>query len=121
MVPFDWREYLKLAKELAGLQGSGYSQEAAERSAVSRAYYAAFCWARNYAEKNLAFTPQGTADDHKRLREHLSRRGHKKLASDLNRLRGWRNKCDYDDDVSNLLQLVSDIIKVAEEVIGLCK
>jgi hypothetical protein len=54
-MPFDWREYLNLARQLAGLQGSDYSQEAVERSAVSRAYYAAFCWARNYAEKNLGF------------------------------------------------------------------
>jgi RNA-splicing ligase RtcB len=54
-MPFDWREYLNLARQLAGLQGSDYSQEAVERSAVSRAYYAAFCWARNYAEKNRGF------------------------------------------------------------------
>jgi EAL domain-containing protein (putative c-di-GMP-specific phosphodiesterase class I) len=40
-VGFDWREYIELARELAGLRGSGYSQEAAERSAVSRAYFEA--------------------------------------------------------------------------------
>ncbi len=37
-MPFDWREYLELAKGLVGQVGAGYSLETAERSAVSRAY-----------------------------------------------------------------------------------
>ena len=40
---FDWLEYFNLAKELAET-----SKEAELRSAVSRAYYSAFCLARNY-------------------------------------------------------------------------
>lgn len=40
---FDWEEYFNLAKELAGT-----TEEAKLRSAVSRAYYSAFCLARNY-------------------------------------------------------------------------
>jgi len=36
-MPFDWKQYLSLADEL-----SKRSEEAALRSAVSRAYYAAF-------------------------------------------------------------------------------
>ena len=40
---FDWVEYLNLAKDLADHKGN----EAALRSAISRAYYAAFCKARN--------------------------------------------------------------------------
>jgi uncharacterized protein (UPF0332 family) len=119
-MPFDWREYLELARELAGLRGSGYSQETADRSAVSRAYYAAFCWARNYAEAKLGFRSQKTADDHKLLREHLKRQGHQELASDLNRLRVWRNNCDYDDDVPNLRQQASNSIRLAEKVIQQC-
>jgi uncharacterized protein (UPF0332 family) len=121
MMPFDWREYLDLARELAGLQGSGYSQEAAERSAVSRAYYAAFCWARNYAEKNLGFQPEGKPSDHAKLREHLQKKGYPELASGLNKLREWRNACDYDDQVSKLHQQVSSSLKVADKIIQRCK
>jgi uncharacterized protein (UPF0332 family) len=120
-VPFDWREYLELARELAGLRGSGYSPEAAERSAVSRAYYAAFCWARNYAEKNLGFEPKGKPSDHAKLRGHLQKKGHPELASDLNKLRGWRNACDYKDQVSQLRQQVSSSIKVADKIIQRCR
>jgi uncharacterized protein (UPF0332 family) len=118
---FDWREYLELARELAGLRGSGYSQEAADRSAVSRAYYAAFCWARNYAEAKLGFKPQKGPDDHKRLREHLKRQRHQMLASHLNKLRGWRNECDYDDQVPQLRQRVSVSIEVADKIIQGCR
>jgi uncharacterized protein (UPF0332 family) len=120
-VPFDWREYLELARELAGLQGSGYSPEAAERSAVSRAYYAAFCWARNYAQKNLGFQPDGKPSDHTKLREHFQNKGYLELASGLNKLREWRNACDYDDQISQLHQQVSSSIKVAEKIIQRCR
>ena len=116
-MPFDWREYLELARELSGLRGSSYSQEAAERSAVSRAYYAAFCWARNYAEKSLGFKPKRDPRDHVELRDHLRNQGYPELASDLNKLRGWRNACDYDDQVSQLHQQVSCSIKVADKII----
>lgn len=120
-MPFDWREYLELARELIGRAGSGYSEEAAKRSAVSRAYYAAFCWARNYAEANWGFRRTGGAEDHKRLREHLRRQSRMQLASNLNRLREWRNTCDYDDEVPNLGRFVQSAIRIAGKVIRECR
>jgi uncharacterized protein (UPF0332 family) len=46
---FDWNEYLRLAQSLAEDEG-----DAARRSAVSRAYYAAFNRARAFnVEKQL--------------------------------------------------------------------
>ncbi len=118
-MPFDWPEYLELAKDLAGLQSSGYSREAAERSAVSRAYYAAFGQARNYAMQNLNFQPGGTAADHGTLRNCL-RRSKPQVAADLNRLRQWRNACDYDASVPNLSQLVRNSITLAGNIIQAC-
>ena len=50
MNEFDWREYLNLAKFLLDLKSSRISKEALYRCAVSRAYYSAFCWERNYAD-----------------------------------------------------------------------
>jgi uncharacterized protein (UPF0332 family) len=50
MNEFDWREYLNLARFLLYLESLGISKEALYRCAVSRAYYSAFGWARNYAE-----------------------------------------------------------------------
>jgi hypothetical protein len=118
---FDWREYLELAKSLAGMQGAGYSQEAAERSAVSRAYYAAFGCARDYAENALGFIPQGGSEDHRRLREHLRQQGLLRLASDLNRLRAWRNACDYERRVPQLTNYVRSSLQVASAVIQECQ
>jgi uncharacterized protein (UPF0332 family) len=119
---FDWREYLELAKDLAGQRGAGYtSSEAAWRSAVSRAYYSAFCWVRNYAEVKLGFQMKQTADDHRSLREHLKRRGKKQVASRLNRLREWRNACDYNDKVDDLGHCVSTAIEFATKIIEECR
>lgn len=118
---FDWKEYLELAKSLLGQANTSYSSEAAERSAVSRAYYAAFCLVRNYAESNLGFRRRNTAQDHQLLRDHLMR-GRKTagLASRLGKLRRWRNHCDHDDEVSNLAHYVQNAIRIAEEVIQKC-
>jgi hypothetical protein len=58
---FDWREYLKLAQFLqTQISSSNHSPgfvEACQRAAISRAYYAAFCTARNYAryQENAEF------------------------------------------------------------------
>jgi uncharacterized protein (UPF0332 family) len=122
---FNWQEYLELAKELAGLQRSEYSRECAYRSAVSRAYYSAFCWCRNYAEKHSGFKPTGEAKDHKYLREYLRKLGKDwgKIASKLDKLRRWRNKCDYDNDLNNidLEGMVYQSIEISQEIIEKCK
>lgn len=44
---FNWSEYLDLAQQLAGKAPISATQESRLRSAISRAYYAAFIQARN--------------------------------------------------------------------------
>jgi len=44
-VPFDWREYVQLARKLAG-ESVTCIAEAEYRSGVSRAYYGAYCYAQ---------------------------------------------------------------------------
>lgn len=71
-MPFDWKHYLELARELAQPSASEPGQREAELwTAISRAYYAAFCHARNYSRDWLNFRPNNTADDHGRLKAHL--------------------------------------------------
>ncbi len=114
---FDWRDFLALAKTLqAGL--GGVTTEASTRSAVSRAYYAAFCHARNYAVSNLSFRAGQNVDDHMRIRSHLSGRGMLEVSRRLNQLRQWRNSCDYDDTVLNLGRIVGSAIHEAEAVLN---
>jgi len=114
---FDWLSYLELARELARQGNASHLREAANRSAVSRAYYAAFCFCRNYAEQHLGFQRSSLAAEHAQLRKHLSRHNHGRVASNLNRLRQWRNQCDYDDSVNRLHQMVRDSIRLAEQVV----
>ena len=95
---FNWHDYLDLARLLQGQGASGVLQEAAFRSAVGRAYFAAFCFVRNYARDHLHFQPRHDADDHGRLRAFLRKGKTRRLADKLDRLRQWRNASDYLDD-----------------------
>jgi hypothetical protein len=122
-MPFDWREYLDLAKYLqAQAQTGTIPVEAALRSAVSRGYYAAFGHGYAYATTYLQFLgsskPEDKSQDHGRLRNHLWQRRRAQVAQKLDNLRRWRNACDYEPDLVNtdLNRLVDDAIRAAEYV-----
>jgi uncharacterized protein (UPF0332 family) len=120
-MPFDWKEYLNLAKSLQNKQWNVYSQEAAFRSAVSRAYYAAFCHARNFIRDREDFIPYNNTIDHSRVRKHFERQRKFDISDNLNELRRWRNRCDYEDTVNDLSDLLEDAIQNAQEVIDKLK
>ncbi len=103
---FDWKEYLALAHSLRQHAAAGSNQEAALRSAVSRAYYAAFCHARNYARDRHGLKLSYTGDDHFRVKQHFSTRREKGVAVKLDLLRQCRNKCDYEDSVADVATLL---------------
>ena len=67
---------------------------------MSRAYYGAFCHARNYARDKLDFRPRNDTDDHGRLHARLKKGKLQGLSVKLERLREWRNGCDYDDQLA---------------------
>ncbi len=115
---FDWREYLNLARFLSGNAEMNFAPEAAFRSAMSRAYYAAFCHARNYARYHQGFVPTHTAKDHTRVREYFQKLEMNEIATRLDSLRKWRNNSDYDDTVSNISIMLSSAIKEAEKVVN---
>ena len=117
-MPFDWRQYLNLAGFLQGGAGGAVDVEAALRSAVSRAYYAAFCHARNYARDNQNFVLTGSPRDHALVRAHFSGRNEYQLAEWLDMLRRWRNGCDYDDTVQNLPQMAGAAVGRAQDVLN---
>ena len=115
---FDWREYLNLALFLQR-QRNSFTQEAAYRCAVSRAYYAAFCYARNYARDRQGYSPKYAGEDHQFVRNHFRDRGMVKIARMLDRLRHWRNSCDYDDSVPNISSIIKKAINDAQQIINL--
>ena len=116
---FDWTEYLKIARfvQSQGNKRAQISAEAAQRCAVSRAYYAAFCYARNYARDNYKFQPHNKPDDHRNLQEFYVGISKNEVADALLRLRQWRNKCDYDDRVTKLPMISAGAITNAQYVI----
>lgn len=118
---FDWSEYLKLAQELAGHIASPVSQEAKLRSSVSRAYYAAFCSARNYLSDTEGRMIPSTGQAHVYVRNEFkssSDRRRKSIGEDLNRLRVRRNKVDYEDSVRGLSSMVIMTLTLAQQVIS---
>lgn len=117
---FDWKEYFNLALFLQG-KTKKYTQEASFRCAVSRAYYAAFCYARNYARDQHGFDPNYDYDDHNLVREHFRDWEMANISDWLLRLRQWRNNCDYQDTVSNVSRLCTSAISQAQKVFDALK
>jgi uncharacterized protein (UPF0332 family) len=115
---FDWSEYLKLAQELV----EGDTNEEKQRSAISRAYYAAFCYARNYLKNYLDFKPRREENEHQAVSEKFKDYDPKnrkmiQIGNDLSRLRSDRNNADYDDTVMNLRSKAKLALKLAKNII----
>ncbi|MFO0969947.1 MAG: hypothetical protein U0793_30710 [Gemmataceae bacterium] len=98
-MPFDWQGYVALARDLERQAGAAPEPESLQRSAVSRAYFGAYCHARNYAKNFLEFAAREDADDHGRLRAHLKGKRRKGDADRLEQLRQLRNEADYLDEL----------------------
>jgi len=111
-MPFDWKQYLSFADEL-----SKRSEEAALRSAVSRAYYAAFCTARNHLRVKGEQIPD-SEQTHKVVWESFQRRGKTYAAVYQNgvRLRSRRRQADYEDEIKDLSNLVTEALRDAKNV-----
>ena len=119
----DWSEYFNLAKELAET-----SKEAELRSAVSRAYYSAFCLARNYLRDiqqypRLWRNKTYEINAHKYVAEKFIYNQSKsqimrEIGKDLSRLRKMRNKADYEDSMFNLKREARTALMLAQNIIS---
>jgi hypothetical protein len=104
-VSFDWSEYLNLANALAGPTSNPSTDEAQLRSAISRAYYANYCIARNHLREKEAHTIPW-ADAHKYVIDQFRNspdRARRDLGNDLNRLKISRHLADCEDEYPGLL------------------
>ncbi len=117
---FNWSEYLTLAQELAG-RVAGSSQEARFRSAISRAYYGAFCSTKNYL-KNHDYDIPKSGEAHKVVRDILANmKGQifKQIESNLARLWKDRKNADYEDQFPGVLdKTTKKDLYFAQEVIN---
>jgi len=119
---FDWVDYLHLAKELNQIKKEEERVECRKRSAVSRAYYAAF-----QVAFNLGFDFYDEFREEYELEESNSGKHEfvskwfefhqPRIGLELKNLRIWRNQCDYDNDVENLDKLVEDGLNKSNKII----
>jgi uncharacterized protein (UPF0332 family) len=119
---FDWADFLTFADVLLREPNSPGPGEASLRSAISRAYYAAFCSARNFARDREGLMPHRTPRDHQRIMAHFQMapdRTRRKIGIDLSRLRDNRNRADYDDVlVGEPISLAQSSIDIARNVLN---
>jgi uncharacterized protein (UPF0332 family) len=110
------RDLLEVADDLLG-----GLKEAHWRSAVSRAYYAAFHEARRLL-RQCGFAAPKSEQAHAYLWLRLSNCGHPDLAHagvELNDLRSQRNWADYDFDLSMDQSTAADFVQAARDVVSL--
>jgi hypothetical protein len=111
---FDWSEYLDLAAEFARRRGD----PAAERSAISRAYYAAFHLASaRFVAAGERLTLLG--DDHVLVWDWFlasSDRRMRAIGANGKRLRRWRRAADYESVYPGLSADVPIAVTLARRV-----
>jgi len=109
---FPWREYRTLAEALIRARNTFAPPEARYRAAISRAYYAAYCAARNHARDSEGYMPVPTGRDHSLVAEHYqtgASRTHHKIGQILQRLILDRHLADYDDHIGGNLRTMAQV------------
>jgi uncharacterized protein (UPF0332 family) len=121
---FDWYQYLVLAEYLYDNRDTLPDREACLRAAISKAYYAAFCSARNYARDFDRLDLDESAQDHGSVKKHYIRAPdpkNRQVGNFLDRLRDLRNQADYSDTVDRLEDLAKVAISQSKQVHTLLK
>lgn len=114
----DWSDYLTLARELAKQDGDAY-----QRSAVSRAYYAVFCTARDKLDGIGDFNPPKCGSNHIYLWNRLATDPYNVMwVRDHGQdLRDKRVDADYERYIDNLPSFVEDAMILAEDLADFLK
>lgn len=109
----DWSTYLELARDLAS-----HNTEAHKRSAVSRAYYAMFCTARDKLDVLGEFNPPRCGSDHIYLWNVFAEEPYNSIwVRDLGqRLRDARVQADYEKHILNVSHLAQGALLDAEDL-----
>jgi hypothetical protein len=117
-MPFDWKAFVDLARQLGAQSNDAANSEARLRTALSRTYFGAYGQSRKYATEFLQFQPREDVDDHGRLRAHLKSKRRSGDSDRLDLLRQWRNQADYVDDFGplDLKDMLTKAIEMAERI-----
>ena len=126
---FDWNEYLEVAKNLKAStdgQPKNNFNEAQQRSAISRAYYAVYHLAVDYAKAHLGYVEsrRGQNQFHSDIRAVYQRQfgnpDHQEVRKMLMRLHTARVNSDYKSEgLGNTESLLGSIILEADRIKGI--
>ena len=114
---FDWADFLTLAKQLRA-----NSDEASKRSAISRAYYAAFGESRIWLENRARIAVPKHGRAHDIVWDEFQRRGDRNsvhIAQTGRRLKDKRRRADYEQHVKDIGSLVQPALLEARQVVTL--
>lgn len=114
---FSWLDYYRLAERLRSENQDSPLYYAHLRCSISRAYFAAFCIARNYLINNHGQKFDGVAEDHVAVRNYFYDHRRQNIADELDHLRIARNKADYDDVMEGLFNTSLMCLNRARRVI----
>jgi hypothetical protein len=113
---FDWADFLDLAEELAART----NDEAAGRTAVSRAYYATFHIGRDYLVRAEIPLDRGR-NAHVQVQRELQNQS-AQIGQDLELLHFWRKQADYDTSpFTDVNEQVRSAATLARETIDAIK
>jgi uncharacterized protein (UPF0332 family) len=117
---FNWRDFLTFAENIKIAPDEPGPKEAALRSAVSRAYYAAFQAALEFGAAEH-FSPKQSGEDHFGIRRYFQQYTPKndvrsKIALQLQRLYDFRRKADYEKAITNPVSLADWSIKSSQVI-----
>jgi uncharacterized protein (UPF0332 family) len=117
---FNWEDFLTFAENLYTNPDIPGPREAALRSAISRAYYAAFRAAMELGKQN-GFIATSRGEDHHKIREHFrnSKPKHQKksdISVQLDRLYDLRRKADYENSLTKPENSAYSAIGMAKKV-----
>jgi uncharacterized protein (UPF0332 family) len=117
---FEWSDFLPLAEELTAVDLNA-DREACLRTAIGRAYYAAFGMARQHARTLRLVTRQSAAEHGEIAAFYAKRYGEagEEIAFTMSRLRNRRNAADYDDEVADVESICLQSIEDARDLLNL--
>lgn len=118
---FDWKQFLSLAAALQQSPLASLDREAVLRTCIGRAYYSAFCSARDSLAASGAFTPANDERDHRLVVLALRRARLNASAERLLELPFRRNQCDYEPLVEQIETLALRALADAAAVISSLK
>ncbi|WP_013334752.1 HEPN domain-containing protein [Gloeothece verrucosa] len=116
---FNWEDYLTLANKLSEETLTSAIQEAQFRSAISRAYYAAFNQAKTFLENtDKILIPR--VNIHKYVINQFQNspdRRRQKIGNRLLVLRTYRNQADYDSTITVRDETCQEALTLAKRII----